>query len=81
MSIFSVNEIVLTSPQVPELFLSLFSGERGEGPEGVAKEAWFDLKLDVLHMMGALFSSSKVRIQYSVFSSNSWMCMSRATVS
>ena len=59
MTMFSVKVVPVT-PDVPELFVALFNGQWGDGVKGEGKEAWLDLQLDVLHLMGALFCSSKV---------------------
>ncbi len=60
MTAFSVSKVAVVGQEVPDLFVAVFNGEWGEGMEGEGKEAWLDFQLDTLHMMGALFSSSKV---------------------
>lgn len=59
MTVFNVSEVVPVTPEVPDLFVAMFSGEWGEGVKGEGQEAWLELQLDIVHLMGALFSSSR----------------------
>ena len=59
MTMFNVSEVVPVTPEVPDLFVDMFNGEWKEGVKKEGKEAWLDLQLDIVHLMGALFSSSR----------------------
>lgn len=63
---FSANQSISVTSLVPELFVTLFNHHWGEAVNSGGKEVWLDLQLDVLHMMGALFSSSMVCIMTAI---------------
>ena len=57
---FAADKIIAVSSEVPDIFVTVFNHRWDDIVTGEGKEAWLDLQLDVLHMMGALLSSSMV---------------------
>lgn len=45
---------------VPDLFVAIFNHPWGETVKGEGKEAWLELQLTVLHMLGGMLCSTMV---------------------
>jgi len=60
---FQLDQIIPITVPVPELFMTIFNQHWVEQVRDDCSDELLDLKLEVLHMVGAFFSSSKVRIQ------------------
>lgn len=63
VAIFSTEQIIPVPSEVPDIFVTVFNHSWGEAVQGEGKEVWLELQLAVLHMTGAILSSSMVCIE------------------